>query len=206
MTEDWIYLGLLHYPVYNKQKEVVASAITNLDLHDLARLSATYQLRRYYVINPLELQRFLAEKLLLHWLEGPGKEYNWTRTRAFELVRIVANLNTAIEEIKEASGTTPKLIATTARKTPGQIGYAQMKEILKNNPSQSFLILFGTGWGLTREFLENEVDYILEPIQGRGDYNHLSVRGASAIILDRLLAIDRNQKSGQNNSSKGVGK
>ncbi len=206
MAGDWIYIGLLHYPVYNKQKEVVASAITNLDLHDLARLSATYQLRRYYVINPLELQRFLAEKLLLHWLEGPGKEYNWTRTQAFELVRIVPDLNTAIAEIKKESGTTPKLIGTTARKIPEQISFAQMKKILQENPEQSFLILFGTGWGLTQEFLENEVDYLLEPIQGRGDYNHLSVRSASAIILDRLLAIDRNQKSGQNNSNQGVGK
>jgi len=30
-------------------------------------------------------------------------------------------------------------------------------------------------------------DYILEPIYGRGEYNHLSVRSAASIILDRLV-------------------
>jgi hypothetical protein len=29
-------------------------------------------------------------------------------------------------------------------------------------------------------------DYILEPVYGPGEYNHLSVRSAVAIILDRL--------------------
>jgi hypothetical protein len=30
-------------------------------------------------------------------------------------------------------------------------------------------------------------DYILDPLAGAGTYNHLSVRSAVAIILDRLL-------------------
>ena len=42
-----------------------------------------------------------------------------------------------------------------------------------------YLILFGTGWGLTSE--------ILEPIRGKTKYNHLCVRSAVSIILDRLL-------------------
>jgi hypothetical protein len=48
-----------------------------------------------------------------------------------------------------------------------------------------FLILFGTGWGLTQE-VKDSSDYVLVPIEGKG-YNHLSVRSAVAIILDRLL-------------------
>jgi hypothetical protein len=48
-----------------------------------------------------------------------------------------------------------------------------------------FLMLFGTGWGLTREVKDGS-DYVLAPIEGKG-YNHLSVRSAVAIILDRLL-------------------
>jgi len=63
--------------------------------------------------------------------------------------------------------------------------------MMSKDKKQSFLILFGTGWGLTKEFLENECDYVLEPILGSSDYNHLSVRSAAAIILDRLFAIDR---------------
>ncbi len=47
------------------------------------------------------------------------------------------------------------------------------------------LFLFGTGWGLTEEVLE-QADDILEPIRGAGAYNHLSVRSAAAILLDRL--------------------
>jgi hypothetical protein len=35
-----------------------------------------------------------------------------------------------------------------------------------------------------------QADYILEPIYGPGEYNHLSVRSAVAIILDRLLGED----------------
>lgn len=52
----------------------------------------------------------------------------------------------------------------------------------------SILILFGTGWGLAREILER-ADLILSPVLGKGNYNHLSVRSAAAIIVDRLLEI-----------------
>jgi hypothetical protein len=48
------------------------------------------------------------------------------------------------------------------------------------------LLLLGTGWGLTEEILAQS-DHVLEPIMGRTDYNHLSVRSAAAIVFDRLL-------------------
>ena len=48
------------------------------------------------------------------------------------------------------------------------------------------LLLFGTAWGLHDELLET-VDYVLAPIAGRNGYNHLSVRTAAAIIMDRLV-------------------
>ena len=48
------------------------------------------------------------------------------------------------------------------------------------------LMLFGTGWGLSKEVLDI-ADHRLAPIQGASAYNHLSVRSAAAIILDRLL-------------------
>jgi hypothetical protein len=47
------------------------------------------------------------------------------------------------------------------------------------------VLVFGTGWGLTEEVL-GRADDLLEPILGTGAYNHLSVRSAAAIILDRL--------------------
>ena len=49
------------------------------------------------------------------------------------------------------------------------------------------LILFGTGWGLAGEIVA-AADVRLEPIRATPDegYNHLSVRAACAITLDRL--------------------
>ena len=47
--------------------------------------------------------------------------------------------------------------------------------------------MFGTGWGLDQSVFKG-VDYVLDPINGIGEYNHLPVRAAIAIILDRLLA------------------
>ncbi len=44
----------------------------------------------------------------------------------------------------------------------------------------------GTGWGLSDEIFAAS-GMTLEPIKGCGDYNHLSVRSATAIMLDRLL-------------------
>jgi hypothetical protein len=48
------------------------------------------------------------------------------------------------------------------------------------------VLLFGTAWGLADEILE-AADHRLAPINGKGAYNHLAVRSAVAIILDRLL-------------------
>ena len=55
-----LYLALTHYPVVNKRGEIIASALTNLDLHDIARVARTYGVKGYYVITPLEDQRELA--------------------------------------------------------------------------------------------------------------------------------------------------
>ncbi len=54
----------------------------------------------------------------------------------------------------------------------------------------TYLILFGTAWGIAKEVIE-QADYILAPIQGNSNYNHLSVRSAAAIVLDRLLGDNR---------------
>jgi hypothetical protein len=56
------------------------------------------------------------------------------------------------------------------------------------NSESPFLLLLGTGWGLTEECFES-ADLILEPIAGAGQYNHLSVRSAAAIMLDRLVGM-----------------
>jgi hypothetical protein len=47
------------------------------------------------------------------------------------------------------------------------------------------MLLFGTGFGMAPSMLER-TDLALAPVLGPEDYNHLSVRAAAGIILDRL--------------------
>ncbi len=180
------YLGLLHYPVYNKRGEIIASAITNLDLHDLARLAKTYGAKRFYVINPLRDQQELAKRICRHWLRGYGARYNADRQKAMSLVSVVPTLESCMAEIQGGEGERPTLLATDARKDKRQeISYDLAREIVNSN--RVVMVLFGTAWGIAKEVI-GQADYLLEPIIGVSDYNHLSVRTAAAITLDRLFS------------------
>lgn len=118
-------------------------------------------------------------------MKGRGAAYNPTRKEALSLVRMAADLEGTLEEIEAEGGRRVKTVATAARDYAGARSYGEMADLLQRKEKGPYVILFGTGWGLTREMVERS-DYILEPIGGR-DYNHLSVRTAAAIILDRLL-------------------
>jgi hypothetical protein len=180
-----IYIALLHYPVYDRQERVTATALTTLDIHDVARLARTYGLKGFYVVTPLQSQQTLARRLMEHWVTGRGAEYNPTRMEALSLVRIADDLEAALSDIEQEEGRKAKTVATTARHYAQARSYGEMNKLLRKGGSIPYLILLGTGWGLTREVTE-EADYLLEAIEGKG-YNHLSVRTAAAIILDRLL-------------------
>jgi hypothetical protein len=180
-----IYIALMHYPVYDRQKKVSSAALTTLDIHDVARLARTYGLEGYYVVTPLRSQQALARRLIDHWVRGWGAQYNATRKEALSLVRIAENLEEALQDIEKEKGIRPKTVATTAKSYPQAQSYGEMTKVLRTGGDTPYLFLLGTGWGLTREMIEKS-DYVLEPIAGKG-YNHLSVRTATAIILDRLL-------------------
>jgi hypothetical protein len=180
-----VSIALLHYPVYDKNRQVVASAVTNLDLHDIARAARTYGLFRYFVVTPLREQQVLVSRIAQHWQEGWGAGYNPKRKAALELVTIADSLLVAIESLEKHYGKKVKVVATGAKGHSQSISYAKMKTLLQDS-NQPYLLLFGTGWGLTDEILSG-ADHILTPILGAGDYNHLSVRSAVAIILDRLM-------------------
>jgi hypothetical protein len=179
------YLALLHYPVYDKERKVVTTSITNMDIHDIARSARTYGVKRYFVVTPTRTLRLLAEKILDHWEYGYGSNYNETRKDALSLVALTEDLNQTIDAIRTESGVTPRLVATSARSGPRRISFPDIRR-LSEAAGPPLLMLLGTGWGLIDEVLER-ADYILEPIQGVGGYNHLSVRAAAAILLDRLL-------------------
>jgi hypothetical protein len=71
-----LYVALIHYPVVDKNGDIIASAVTNLDLHDISRAAKTYGLKSFYVVTPLEDQRELVERIISHWTNGIGAAYN----------------------------------------------------------------------------------------------------------------------------------
>ena len=91
-----LYMGLLHYPVYNKRRQTIASAVTSMDLHDLSRLARTYGIKAFYVVTPLRDQQRFAERILDHWITGYGATYNPHRKEALALVRIASTLDQAV--------------------------------------------------------------------------------------------------------------
>jgi len=177
-------IALVHHPVVNRDGEAIASAVTNLDLHDIARAAKTYGVVRYYVVTPLEDQQKLAQKIVGHWTQGRGGRVNPDRKEALELIRVVDSVEQAIDRIEKRCGRPPKTIATCAAGRPYSIGYSRLRAMLdKGTPC---LLLFGTAWGLSNAFIEG-VDCVLDPVRGRTPYNHLSVRSAVSIVLDRLV-------------------
>jgi hypothetical protein len=179
-----LYLALLHYPVYDKDHKVVTTSITNMDIHDIARSARTYGVTRYFIVTPIRTLRALSEKILDHWRYGYGSVYNETRKDALSLVAVADDLEGVVSAIEQEAGERPRIIVTSARFGPGRSSFAQVRQML-DTPGRPLLLILGTGWGLTEEVL-NKADVVLEPIRGVGDYNHLSVRAAAAIMLDRL--------------------
>jgi len=177
-------MALMHFPVINKNGETIASAVTNLDLHDIARAAKTYGVKGFYVVTPLKDQKELSEKIIGHWTDGTGAVYNPNRRDALELIHICDTLEDVMEDIDRREDGFPKTIATCAKNHQGAINYGSLREMLSNGTPH--LLTFGTAWGLSEAFI-NGADFVLESVKGQSDYNHLSVRSAASIILDRLL-------------------
>jgi len=180
-----VYIALLHYPMYNKRMDIVTTSITNLDLHDIARCARTYGVDGFYVVHPSASQQKLIGEILSYWQDGYGGSYNSDRKEAFSLLRLAEDFDQVVKEIKEETGQEVCTVATDARPYPNTISYYRLKTELFNE-ERVFLLLFGTGWGMTQDLME-QCNYILQPVAGAGDYNHLSVRSAVSIILDRIL-------------------
>jgi tRNA (guanine37-N1)-methyltransferase len=180
-----VYLALLHYPVYDKNGQVVTTAVTNMDIHDISRAGRTYGVRGFFVVTPVKALQKLALKIIDHWEVGYGSQYNTTRKEALALARICDTLDDAMIAIEQETGAMPVIVATSARSTGSRSSFAALQDML-NKQTRPFLVVFGTGWGLTETIL-SQADYILEAIEGDAEFNHLSVRSAAAIVLDRLL-------------------
>ena len=182
-----LYIALVHYPVYNKRLDVVKTSFTNIDVLDMARAGRTYGVKGFYLVHPVAEQRDLIRTVMEHWTKGKGYEYNTSRKESLEYTYISESLSDTIETIEKLEGSKPKIIVTDARNSDKMTGYLEMRETIESD-SNPFLLLFGTGYGLIREIIEGS-DYNLKPVVGSEIFNHLSVRSAASIILDRLCSV-----------------
>jgi hypothetical protein len=179
-------IALVHYPVLDRDGGVVTTAITNLDLHDLARSGRTYGASATFIVHPIEAQRLLAERVRDHWVQGSGRRRIPDRAEALERLCVVASLEDTYEALGGRAAIEVWTTAASAR--GGELtSHADARRRLRE-ASRPTLILFGTGWGLPLAIVQ-AADVRLSPICAAAEtgYNHLSVRAACAITLDRLL-------------------
>lgn len=185
MERSLISIGLLHFPVYNKKKEVVISSITTSSLHDISRTARTFGVETFYIVTPIVAHKQLVDRLVKHWQVGYGAQYNPTRRDALQNVVIMNSLGECLQEVKEKYQQDPVTIVTCARSRKNNISYPDLRERIRRE-LRAYFIIFGTGWGIEESLIES-MDLTIEPILGQGNYNHLSVRAAVAITLDRLI-------------------
>ncbi len=181
-----LYVGLLHFPVYNKNQQIITSAVTNFDIHDISRASKTFGVENYFIITPNKGQHRVVGQVISHWQEGFGSTYNTDRKTALDSTFLIDSLDDVITLIKEKDKKEPLVIATSANKDDKyhHLTISSLKETLKTD-GEPILLVFGTGYGMVLEQLP-QIKYMLEPIYGPTDYNHLSVRSAVSIYLYSL--------------------
>ncbi len=184
MLNNNLYVALIHFPVMNKKDQPIGSALTTIDLHDIARASITFGVRGFFVVTPYEDQAKLATQVVDHWTKGVGGKLNPFRKKALELIRVTKTFEDTLKEIEKEREEPVISIATSAKKVSGSITTDSLRQKLESQASH--VLIFGTAWGLAEELIDN-CDYILDPIKGNTEYNHLSVRSAASIYLDRIL-------------------
>jgi hypothetical protein len=186
-----LWIGLVHHPVLDRAGSTVTTSVTNLDVHDLSRSARTYGLAGLVVITPIEAQRRIVKRIVEYWNDPEHAARIPGRREALGLVRQAASLEEAIE----LTGPGAEVVGTSARGAAGRVGWAEMRREIASDPTRPRLLVLGTGWGLAADALAM-CHRMLEPIGGERDYNHLSVRSAGAIALDRLLGSEGPQVVG----------
>ena len=179
-----VYVALVHHPVLDKNGAIVTTSVTTIDVHDIARSCRTYGVRAFYDVTPVDALRGLVRRVLKHWQEGFGSTYNPNRREALDLVRLERSLEGVDIDIEAQTGRLPLKVATSARAGEGAIDYETLRAELEASDAP-WLVLLGTGWGLSDEVMRGARR--LAPVTGPVAYNHLSVRAAAAVVLDRLL-------------------
>ncbi len=180
------YICLMHHPVLDRKGNETQGAVTGFDLHDLARAARTYGLEKVLVVAPDSEQRKLVRRIADHWLTGAGAEKNPARGEAVALLKTFPSLKRARDWVASRERSDPLVVGTSARSRPASVHWLELKRRTLEE-DLPLLFLFGTGWGLPDRVL-GRCDEVLYPIRGgRGDYNHLSVRSAVTVVLDRFF-------------------
>jgi hypothetical protein len=178
-------IALVHWPVLDAQGGVVTSAITNLDVHDLARSARTYGCSDYFLVHPIAAQRELVARICEHWREGSSGKRIPDRKIALALVRTAPTLHDVYEALGGRAAV--EVWVTAARSVSSAPMDAATARARLESEGKPVVMLFGTGWGLAKDVIAS-ADAVVAPITANvdGGYNHLSVRAACAILLDRL--------------------
>jgi hypothetical protein len=179
-----VALALIHHPVVDKNGKTIAAAVTNLDLHDIARAAKTYGVEPFYVVTPLEDQQHLVTEIIDHWVTGVGARYNPDRRDALALIRLQPSLQATLDDLHARWEAQPQLVVTSAQMAASDLDWNGLRRLAAGE--RPVLLLFGTAWGLAPEVIQ-AADFRLAPILGRNSYNHLSVRSAVSIVLDRMF-------------------
>jgi len=174
-----VSVALLHHPVRNRLGEEITSTVDHFDVMDGSRLALTYGLRQLVIVNHIPAQRALVERLIRH---GVG-ERDEARGE-FARTAWAPDLASVLDEHTRALGVRPTVVATTAKRCPDAIDYATLRRRIEGG--EPTLVLIGKAWGLAPHVID-AADLRLAPIEGGTAFNHLSVRSAMAIIVDRLL-------------------
>lgn len=185
------YVALMHTDVLiGEEKRLGYSSVTSVDIHDIARSSKTYGIEEFFIVTPLLDQQKIVQKMLDFWKKGIGFEYNRCRYDAIQLVQLAASLQDVVAKIEQREGKRPLIITTSAKvvDTDQMISFYDQTKVW--NADRPVLLVFGTGQGLA-PFVIEQSDYLLVPVDGFSDFNHLSVRSAVAIILDRWLGVNQ---------------
>jgi hypothetical protein len=156
-------------------------------------MARTYGVARYYIVTPYQDQQDLVEELLQHWLVGHGATYNPARKEALEIVQVENCLDDVLQDMRQRYQQSVLTVSTTAVEGKSSTTYTAMRAELGQRVP--VLLFFGTAHGLAEDVFSRS-EKILPPIDGGSNYNHLSVRSAASIIIDRLLGIRENAENG----------
>ncbi len=171
-------IALVHHPVLNRNGEEISARIDEFDVFDGCRLALTYGVRSFFIVNPTPAQRDLAHRLIAHG-QRPDRD---PARGVFDNLKWAASLDDAIAALPQARRL---VVSTSAAASECTVSFADVRA--RRAEGSDVLLVIGKAWGLAPRVF-SAADLRLEPIDGGQGYNHLSVRSAMAILVDRLSA------------------